>query len=233
MIENNEIENDEIDLDLSEIIHILKKKFRVIISFSIICGLIALATTVFFIDKKYSSETMIYITPRVTESGTVILSEIQTNSKLVNNYMEILKGDVVLDEVAKKVNLKSASQVRKGLSVTNKDNTEIIKIKATTTDPNLSKNIVASTVEVFSSQIKEILNVENITMLNEPKVNTRPVSPNIFKNTFIGLVIGGIIPIGFFFVAHLLDQRLRSRQAAEEYLGIPVLACVPVFGDDE
>lgn len=227
MVENKEVNNEEVEIDLNELFKLIKKNLRFIILTAVIVALIALSFTVFFIDKKYSSSSKIYIIPKVTEQGIVDASSVQTNSKLVNNYMEIIKGEAVISKVVDELGNTNIKEITSGLSVSNQSDTEIIEIKATTTNPILSRDIVSTTIDVFVDEMKELLKIENITVLNEAKINETAVSPSIPKNTVIGGLVGVMLACGFILMRYLLDRRLRNRDLAESFLGVPVLVCIP------
>ena len=220
--------NDEVEIDLGELLKILKKNIIIITLVSLICALFFLFSSISMIDKKYSSEATIYITPKVTEQGTIDYNSIQTNSKMVNNYMEILKGETILTKVAKQVGLESYEEIQDTLTITNPENTELISISAETTDPELSQQIVSLTVSTFTEDMMDILNLNNVTIINEAKVNTDPVSPSKAKFTILGFGIGLVVSCGYVCITYLFDKRLRTRDEAENFLGIPVLATVPL-----
>ena len=224
----NQMMNDEVEIDLGELFKVFKKKILTILFVSLLCAVIGLFSSIFLIDKKYSSEATIYITPKVTEQGTIDYNSIQTNSQMVNNYMEILKGETILAKVADQVGLESFEEVQSAMTITNPTNTQLISISAETTDPELSQKIVSSTISTFSEDMMDILNLNNVTTINQAKVNTKPVSPSKAKFTILGFGIGLVVSCGYVCISYLFDKRLRTRDEAENFLGIPVLATVPL-----
>lgn len=224
----NQMMNDEVEIDLRELFKVFKKNILKILFVSLLCAAIGLFSSIFLIDKKYSSEATIYITPKVTEQGTIDYNSIQTNSQMVNNYMEILKGETILAKVADQVGLDSFEEVQSAMTITNPTNTQLISISAETIDPELSQKIVSFTISTFSEDMMDILNLNNVTTINEAKVNTDPVSPSKGKFTILGFVIGWVISCGYVCITYLFDKRLRTRDEAENFLGIPVLATVPL-----
>lgn len=227
MNENNVL-NDEIEIDLGDLFKVFKRNILMIIVVSLLSASVGLFSSIFLIDKKYSSEATIYITPKVTEQGTIDFNSIQTNSKMVNNYMEILKGETILTKVAEQVGLESYEEVQNTLTISNPENTELISVSAKTTDPELSQQIVSLTVSTFTEDMMDILNLNNVTTINEAKVNADPVSPSKAKFTILGFGVGLFISCGYVCITYLFDKRLRTRDEAENFLGIPVLATVPL-----
>lgn len=226
----NEKNDDTVEIDLSQLFHQIKKNIRLIVISMLLVAVIAFLFTTFFIDKKYASQARIYITPKVTEEGTVDYSSLTSGNLMVNNYMSILKGENLLRNVSEAIGT-DFSIVNSSLSVSNDANTQIITIKSTTDDPELSKAIVDQTVSSFQSDMQELLNIQNLVVIDSAKVNSAPVSPNVKMNTLIGALIGAMLSGGYVFIMFILDKRLRNKKEAEEYLGIPVLAEIPWYED--
>lgn len=230
-LENKET-NDEVEIDLAQLYHLLKKNLRLIIFSGIIGAILALNITVFFIDKKYASKATIYLTPKVSEQGVVDNTTVNSNNLLVNNYVMILQGETILTKVAEELKLSSVGEIKAALTVSNGTDTQIISIVAKTEDPVKSKQIVEATLNVFYAEMKEKLKIENMITVDNPKVNRAAVSPNRNTNVLIGLLGGMALSAGFVFLKFILDKRLRNRNEAENFLGIPVLAEIPFFDED-
>lgn len=227
MNENREL-NGNMEIDFGELLKVLKMHILTITIVTFVCAMIGLLSSMFLIDKMYSSEATIYITPKVTEQGTIDYNSIQTNSRMVNNYMEILKGETILAKVADQVGMESYEEVLDTLTVSNPENTELISVSSETTDPELSQQIVSLVISTFTEDMMDILNLNNVTIINDAKVNENPVSPSVPRYTILGLVVGLVISCGYVFITFLFDKRLRTREEAENFLGVPVLATVPL-----
>lgn len=227
-MEKNRETNGELEIDLGEFFKVIKKNVLMIILISLFCAASGLVSSMFLISKKYSSEATIYITPKVTEQGTIDYNSIQTNSRMVNNYMEILKGETILAKVADQVGMKSYEEVLDTLTISNPENTELISVSSETTDPELSQQIVSLVISTFTEDMMDILNLNNVTIINDAKVNENSVSPSVPKYTILGLAVGLVISCGYVFITFLFDKRLRTREEAENFLGVPVLATVPL-----
>lgn len=106
-----------------------------------------------------------------------------------------------------------------------------LHIEAIITDPQLSKKIVDTTVDVFTNEVKETLNINNITTVDDAKLQTSPVSPSVPKNIVIGGLVGAILSIGIIFIRFMLDNRLHTKEDVEKYLEIPNLGVIPYFED--
>ena len=227
-MDKNEL-NDEVEIDLSQLLKLLKKNIRLIIILALVGIIIAASATTFLISKKYQSQGSVLLKADVV-NGSLDSTQVNTNKMMVNNYVKLLQGNNIQDQVAKNLNITSA-EVRSSLSITNTTDTQIIEISSTTVDPGLSKRIVDETISVFTTLIQEKLDVTNVTIVDQPEVNPNPVSPSMVKNVIIGAVAGIVISLGYLLLTYLLDTKIKNGEQAEQYLGVPLLGIVPIFDE--
>ena len=225
-MDKNEL-NDEVEIHLSQLLKLLKKNIRLIIILALVGIIIAASATTFLISKKYQSQGSVLLKADVV-NGSLDSTQVNTNKMMVNNYVKLLQGNNIQDQVAKNLNITSA-EVRSSLSITNTTDTQIIEISSTTVDPGLSKRIVDETISVFTTLIQEKLDVTNVTIVDQPEVNPNPVSPSMVKNVIIGAVAGIVISLGYLLLTYLLDTKIKNGEQAEQYLGVPLLGIVPFF----
>lgn len=219
--------NEMEEIDLLELFRAVLKYIRLIIVLCIVFGAGGFLGTKFLIAPTYTASTSIYLTPQISESGSLDYNSQMANSLLVTNVVNLLTQNNVMSEVAKDVGLENADAVKKFVNVTNKQDTQIVTVTATTTDPKLSKNIANGTVNTFINTMQKNLNVRNIEIVDKAKLSYIPSGPNIKKNTMMASLVGGVIGVGYAVLKFLLDNRLRTKEEAETYLGIPVFAEFP------
>ncbi|MDO4467520.1 MAG: Wzz/FepE/Etk N-terminal domain-containing protein [Bacillota bacterium] len=224
---DNDFDDDEINIDFSEVFAFIRS--RVIVLAMIVAIFVGGAGiyTKLFMAPQYGSSGTIFLTPQTTESGTADYTSLNVNSKLVKNVMGLLTQDNIMLKVAENTGMDSAKAVRETLTISNQDETEIITIKAVTSDPKLSKKIVSSTIKVFIETMQDNLNVKNIEVVNPPKLNYEPVGPSLKKNVLLGMIAGIGLDILYIAIAILTDNSIKNRNQAEKFLGLPVLCEVP------
>ena len=215
-MDNQEIQNEEIEINLAELFQVLKEHLHIIIISTLICAILVGAFTIFFVSKKYESTARIFPKPEVNE-GIVDYSQISSNNSMTKNYVALLGGNNIQSKVAKELNV-DTNVVSSALSISNETDTQIISISATT-------------VDVFTNEVKETLNINNITTVDDAKLQTSPVSPSVPKNIVIGGLVGAILSIGIIFIRFMLDNRLHTQEDVEKYLEIPNLGVIPYFED--
>ena len=219
--------NEMEEIDLLELFRAVLKYVKLIIVLCIVFGLGGFLGTKFLITPTYTASTSIYLTPQISESGSLDYNSQMANSKLVTNAVNLLTQNNIMSEVAKDVGLESADSVKKLVSVSNESNTEIITVTATTTDPKLSKDIANGTVNTFIKTMQKNLNVRNIEIVDKAKLSYVPSGPNIKKNTMLATMVGFVLGCGYAVLRFLFDNRLRTKEEAEKYLGIPVFCEIP------
>ena len=220
-------EDDEDVIDLLELFRAILKHIKLIIVLCILFGVGGFFGTKLLIAPTYTASTSIYLTPQISESGSLDYNSQMANSKLVTNALNLLTQNNIMSEVAKDVGLESAESVKKLVSVSNESNTEIITISATTTDPKLSKDIANDTVSTFIRTMQKNLNVRNIEVVDKAKLSYVPSGPNVKKNTLLATMVGLVLGCGYATLRFLFDNRLRTKEEAEKYLGIPVFCEIP------
>lgn len=219
--------NEMEEIDLLELLRAVLKYIRLIIVLCIVFGAGGFLGTKFLIAPTYTASTSIYLTPQINDTGSLDYNSQMANSKLVNNVVNLMTQNNIMSEVAKDVGLENASTVKKCITVSNQTDTEIVTVTATTGDPKLSKDIANGTVNTFIKTMQKNLNVCNIEIVDKAKLSYVPSGPSIKKNTMMAILVGGVIGVGYAVLKFLLDNRLRTKEEAEKYLGIPVFAEFP------
>lgn len=209
---NNDYMNDEMEIDLIELLKDIIKNIKFIITIIFVCGVVVFGVSQFILPKSYTSSADITIIP----AGTSI------------DYTSYLTGNKVLDQVSNAVGVESPKLVESIEVTRDSNNTYNYNITATTNDPKLSYRVVKNVVKEFKNSMMSELNLSSVTTMNEPQISTTPVSPNVKKNTLIGTFIGLVLSMGVVVLRFLFDKHLRNAEEAEMFLGVDVLAEIPM-----
>ncbi len=71
--------------------------------------------------------------------------------------------------------------------------------------------------------------MNNIRVIDEARVPTAPVSPNVPRSVMLSVVLGLMLGVGLVFGLDYLDQTLRGPEDVERYTGLEVFAVVPAY----
>jgi capsular polysaccharide biosynthesis protein len=223
---------EENTIDLQELFSMLWKNIWFIIGVTALITLLTASFTYFIIDKQYSSETTIYVSPNQSENGGINYNDLQINQRMVKTYAEIIKSRTVLEKVRTDLNLTEShtiGQIRDSITVSAVNDTEIILIQTEFNNPELAQIVAKKVAEVFMTEVDAYVDVNNLKILDPASYNENPVSPNLLLNTVIGFVLGGMISVGIVLLKEFLNRTIRTDKDIEKYLNVPILGIVPDY----
>lgn len=216
-------------ISLENIIDIIKKRWRLIMSIVLVFTLIATVASFFLIKPQYEAKTKLFIGKEEnTKNNTYNASDIQMYQQLLKTYTDVIKtSDLVTRAIdTKKLNLDPDSVLKK-LSVTPIANTQILEISYTSTDKNQAKDIVGAITDEFVKTSKDLISNANVKVVETVRLPEAPVSPNKKLNIAVGLLLGLIVGIGLAFFLEVTDTTFKSKEELETILGIPVIGEIP------
>ena len=182
-IRKREFEDGEIDV--VDVFKFLLKHW-LIICLCTLLGIVASGLyTRYIATPKYSSSSLVYI--RGASNTITSLSDIQIGYDLTDDYKVVFKSRTVMENVISRLSLKDVSpaDLSNLVNVSNDAGRNILKISATTTDPNLSRDIVNAVVDYGVNMVKEI-NTKEPYVIERAIANPVKVSPSMLKNVAIG-----------------------------------------------
>lgn len=223
----NTTETPSMEIDVLSLLKKLWMKKFLILFMALFFGTLALLGSVFLIKPSYSASTRIYVINQ-QNAENITATDLQAGSFLVNDYKEIITSrDVMKDVIATNSLSLSPDALSKMISVTIPTDTRVISITVTNHDPQQAKDLANSIREVASEKIKSVTKVQDVTPLEKAQLPLKPSSPNIKRNTMIGMLIGGLFTIVIIVIKEVLDDRVKRPEDVEEVLGMTLLGIVP------
>ncbi|WP_368895026.1 YveK family protein [Priestia megaterium] len=220
-------------ISLKEMFQTLKKRLLLIIIITAIFTAISGIVSYFFLTPIYQSSTQILVNQEKSENAVYSPNEVQTNLQLINTYNAIIKSPVILDKVIKKENLGMTSgELNKLISVSNEQESQVVNITVQHENPQDSKNIANTIATTFQSEIKSIMNVDNVSILTKAELGSR-IKPSPILNMTIALVVGLMVSVSVAFLLEYLDNTLKEDRDIEDQLGLPVLGAITIINIDE
>lgn len=223
------IEDDEINIDLIELFGVLWRKAFIIILVGFVFAVLSYAGTKFLITPLYTSTTKMYVLSKQNDNATVTYTDLQTGTQLTKDYMELVKSRPVLEKVIEQLNLDmSSDDLKDTITVETPEDTRILTVKVKHADPEMARDIANAIREAVSIQIKTIMDAESVNVVEEGNLPEKPSSPSAMKNTLIGGFLGCVLAVGIILLIYLLDDTIKTPDDVEKYLGLSVLASVPI-----
>lgn len=222
----NSNDNASIEIDVLYLLRKLWSRKFFIIFIALVVGTIALLGSVFLIKPKYTSTTRIYVVSRTADSITN--QDLQAGSYLVKDYQEVITSNEVLSSVIDKEKLSlTPNELSSMISVTIPTDTRVISISVEDDNAQEATTIANTVREVAAEKIKAVTKVDDVTTLEAAEVPKEPSSPNIKRNTLIGVIAGGVLAVISIIILEVLDDHVRRPEDIEDVLGLPLLGIVP------
>ncbi|WP_368652908.1 YveK family protein [Ornithinibacillus sp. 4-3] len=217
-------------ISLEDIFRTIRRRLGLIITVSILVLALTALITFVVITPKYEATTQILVNNEQEESNTSQLQQSnQFDLQLINTYSVILRSPVILNDVIEDLGLDiKASGLSSKLSIGNEQNSKVMVLTVTDTDPKQAVDIANSITETFVDKIEGLMSIDNVNVLMTADIadSLSPVSPNVKINLAIGLVLGAMLGIALAFLLDFLDKTFRSEKEVEELLGLPVIGMI-------
>ena len=203
-----------------------------IILVTLLAALICAAVSLFLIKPQYvASSTLMVMKP--VEAEQILYQDIQVSRQLADTYQVVVHSRRVLDKVTRSLNLPyTHEQMQEKVKVSSVQDTEIITIDVTDTDPYLAARMSNLIAQTFMQEITEIMNIDNVSLIDEAAVPDNPVSPRVGLNIAVAMVLGFMVAVGLALLQHYLDQTLKTTEEVENLLGLTVLGTIPMMEDN-
>lgn len=212
----------------------LKINLPIILTLAILLGAVGYGVSKYVLTPKYDSNaTMIVSNSTSTDSqnpqdSNVELGQIQANKALISTYSEIVKSRGIADKVISNLNLDmDYGEFSEKVSIEPVKDTQIISVKVVDTIPERAQDIANETANIFKDSIGDIMKVDNVQILDGATLPSRPSSPNIKKNTAIGVALGLILGVMISIFKELADTTIKSQDDINKYFDLPVIGIIP------
>ncbi|WP_239732587.1 Wzz/FepE/Etk N-terminal domain-containing protein [Mammaliicoccus sp. E-M25] len=216
-------------IDLSKLFTILKKNMKYLIILPIVFLVLSMVITFIFMTPKYSSSTQVLVNQKETDNQ-MMAQQVQSDLQLVNTYSEIIKSPRILDKASKNLKGKyTRNELSEMLTVNNQAESKILNITVENESRENAGKVANEIANVFSKDVKDIMNVDNVTILSKADNNGNKVSPKPLINAVVGVFLGLIVALIIIFLKELLDKRIKTEADVEEQLNIPVLGTIQRF----
>ena len=220
----------EESIRIEEIINILLKRWKMILSITLLATLTAGIVSFFVIAPKYEASTKVFIGKEKTDSKDQNYnnSDIQMYQQLLKTYAEVIKTNALVEKAIDAGGFDLTSKdVLGSLTVTPAANTQILEIQYISKDRNLSKEVLDSITNQFIKTSTELIPNGNVKIVEPAELPENPASPNKKLNIAIAFLLGLMISVGLAFLLEFLDNTFKSKEQLEQILGIPVIGAIP------
>ena len=215
------------EIDLLELLRTYLKYWWMIVVAALCCGVIGYSYSRFMITPTFESTSVMFILSK--ETTLTSLADLQIGSQLTQDYKEVVTSRPVLQDVIAKQQLNvDYKRLKSNISIANPSNTRILKITVKDTDPARAKAVADCVAETAAEYIADIMEMIPPKIIETGEIPEKKSAPSNGKNAAMAALIGAVLVMGMLTVNMLLDDSIKDEEDVKKYLGLSVLASIPL-----
>ena len=221
-------------LDIGYVLLILKKNIISIFVWVIFGLIVSMGIVFLFIEPKYSSNVDILVNQKASNEQVQYAAQ-QADLQAINTYKDVLTKPIILASVLKEVKRidnyqGNLSTLEKSIKVSNQTNSQVVTVTVTDKNAYVAADVANTIGKVFTKKVKKMMQVDNVTIVSNAKVSTRPVSPNKKIFALMGAVTGLVVGIVVAFIKELTDKTVKDSSFLTDELGLTNIGSVYHLG---
>lgn len=216
----------ELEIDFGQMLRVLKKRAKYIILLTMVCAVLGMAVAV-TTPPKYRARTQMIVNAG-SNSPIIESGQLASSLKLVETCAVLICSRDVLQPIIDKLELpETCESLAKKISVKSINETMVMEVVVTYSDPVKAKQIVEQIIEIAPPNVKDDLEGGDL----KPQENSRGdaveikkgIPSTMIKYAAVGFVLSAALFIGLF----LLDNTFHTERELSKVLDLPVLGVIP------
>ena len=217
---------EEDEIDLIEVFYAIVSRWAIILLATAVLGTLGYCYGRFFVTPQYASTSALYVLSKSTSITS--MADIQVGANLTNDYMVVVTGRPVLEQVIENLGLEeSYDEMKEKVTVQNEINTRILKISVSDSDIKRAKTIADEIANVSSSFISEKMDQDPPTIIQYGYTDTKPVSTSPNRYALIAALIGFVLSSALAALMYLFNDKIMTPEELEKRTGLNTLATLP------
>ncbi|ULG72694.1 YveK family protein [Macrococcus brunensis] len=216
----------EQNLNLNEVVKLLKRNLKNIIALTLTFALISFLVSIFLIKPVYQSEVQVIVNQKGKNIDVYNPGQVQTNLQLINTYSQMVNSKTVRSKVISNLNLKSSEESLKNrITVLSEPNSQLMKILVKGPNTKSNAEIANELAKVTQKEVERTMGVDNLSIFSKADTNEKqsPINPKPLLNALMAGMFGLLLSIAIILLKRLLDNRLNNEEKVEKYLNLPTL----------
>ena len=224
---NEELTNDEVEIDLVDLAYSLLDKWHYLLVCLLAGALLCNAYAFFCKKPTYQSTSKLYVVS-ASDDSVVNLSDLNLGTSLTADYEELMLSYPVLNLVSDQLGLNMTSDDLKRLyTLSNPNDTRILEITATTTDPQFSADLAETMAKVAVSYLPNTMSTLAPNIAQHARAADHKAGPSYMKYTMVGAFLGLFLMAAILMIRYLMDDTIHTAEDMEKYFGLVPLTTIP------
>lgn len=189
--------------------------------------------------KTYTANSQLFVSVRDSSpsAGDLVSGNTYAQSQ-VRSYVGVVTAPVVLQPVINELDLNiSPDDLAQRVGVSVPEQTSLIDIAVTDSDPQRASTINNQIVEEFSLKISELERASasrsqgqgpvSISVLRPGTAPDKATSPNPLRNVLVGAALGLLLGIGAAILRESTDRSVTTKEDLEAVTDLPLIGHIP------
>ena len=152
-------------------------------------------------------------------------SDTAASQQLANDIAVLADSPSVQEATAKALRLQDLSGYT--LNVKSSTTNRVITLTVTAKDPAAAARVANELAKNTASRSVEIMGLKAVNIVADASIPDKPSGPNRPLYLAVAFFAGLFIAVVIVLLLDMMNTTIKSREEAEELLGLPVLAVVP------
>ncbi len=212
------------ELTIKDILKILKKRWWMVVAFCILVTVVA----GFYYQRQpdvYTAQATLYVLLDYLDGLQQTKYEINVSEQLANHFTVLIKTPTIINKSRERMNIGPAefSSVTIGVS---RSDFIYLHLSASGRDPKLCMQVANTVSQVFIEYIRDEMKRDVVKVAAEATLPLDPSGPARMKNTLLAGAVSLMLAMGVVLALEMLNTTLRTSDAVENTLALPVLASI-------
>lgn len=220
-------------MDAKQIIKLFLRRWWLFVTLAVIAGTATFYINFYVLAPVYEATATVFVNDKSQNSTQygIAYDQVLVNQMLIADYAEIISSRTIGKAVVEDLGTDELTpeDVLGMITVTSRNNTRIMELTATSTDPELAMRVANSLSNVFSLKAKDLMNVPNVNIIDPAELPEFPIGPHGIRNTFLAVFAAMLLAAGIILVIEYLDNTIKTPEDVENRLGLTVLGTIPEF----
>ena len=217
------------DITLADLWNIFVRRFWIMLLAVVVSvGGMFVYVQATFVPRYESTATLYILNQDNDDSVSSTYNSFTLALKVVNDCTYLLKSHTVLDTVIDDLDLDiQYDDLYDCISTANPEDTRILEVTVESDMPEKAKEIVDAICEIGSEQINNAMGFNQVNLYEYGVLNENPNNiTGIFSYMLLG-IIAAVCVYAVFLINFVLDDRIRSEEDVQRYLGLAILGEMP------
>ena len=207
----------------------------------LLAAAIVFASSYFYVSSTYSEEftsksTIMVRNPEDNLSASSSAYYYDLTKTAINDCQILLTSRTVLYRVIDELALDdfniTYNKLLSMIDITGHIDSHVMEVTVTSTDPELSKEIVDSLCRIGAEQIQAHIDFATARVIDEGTLNYHPSNSVNLPMAIILALFAGLATLLVFVIINVADDKLRTPEDIENYLELSVLGVIPFIDGD-